>query len=470
MKGIKKIGSFALSAAMVAGLSTPVFASGTTSNTTQVTGGVTYTVTDADDNIIATTEVGTKVYDLNGENPVTTTSSATKNTLELHLVEGAVKQLNATASGTDKEVQWGYDLGSTDAAEKKAVTVDSDGTITVNTDDGTSSSEPIVLYAYTADSLNGNNVDVTKAITVNVYVEKLTGISLEFANKDTVYTTNDESSVTALYDKDDDLPEVTHSTAELKGSGSVHINHVAMGASATFNVSYEYGSNVSDDSDYNSLVKYTSDDPNFVSVTKASDSTGKVTVVGTGNSNGLARVYATLKKDYTTILSGSNYLYVISDESDSTPVYRLYNSNTGEHLYTVDANEALTLSNGGWNLEGINWNAPTSGTAVVRLYNSHVAGGEHVYTTDANEVAVLVAAGWTNEGTKFYSATSNYIPVYREYNPNAYSNNHNYTVNQSENFILVSLGWKAEGTAFYGISEGVMTKEAALTAIDEALD
>lgn len=38
------------------------------------------------------------------------------------------------------------------------------------------------------------------------------------------------------------------------------------------------------------------------------------------------------------------------------PVYRLYNPNNGEHLYTTDANEKETLYRShGWGYEGIGW-------------------------------------------------------------------------------------------------------------------
>ena len=138
-----------------------------------------------------------------------------------------------------------------------------------------------------------------------------------------------------------------------------------------------------------------------------------------------------------------------TETDDSVDVYRLYNPNTGEHLYTVNTNEATFLSSIGWRYEGIGWKAPASGNAVIRLYNPNAKGGEHHYTSNDSEIKMLVAHGWKKEGVAFYSASNSSYPVYREYNPNEFSNNHNYTTSVSEHNWLISLGWRDEGIAFY---------------------
>ena len=136
-------------------------------------------------------------------------------------------------------------------------------------------------------------------------------------------------------------------------------------------------------------------------------------------------------------------------------MYRLYNSNSGEHFYTANVGEKNHLANIGWIYEGIGWNAPkTSDYPVYRLYNGN--GGEHHYTMNKAEKDMLVRAGWKYEGIGWYSADpkdSDSIPLLREYNPNAFANNHNYTTSKPEHNWLISLGWKDEGKAWYALNK-----------------
>ena len=139
---------------------------------------------------------------------------------------------------------------------------------------------------------------------------------------------------------------------------------------------------------------------------------------------------------------------------ETQSMYRLYNSNSGEHFYTANVGEKNHLANIGWIYEGIGWIAPkTSDYPVYRLYNGN--GGEHHYTMNEAEKDMLVRAGWKYEGIGWYSADpkdSNSIPLLREYNPNAFANNHNYTTSKPEHNWLISLGWKDEGKAWYALN------------------
>lgn len=130
-------------------------------------------------------------------------------------------------------------------------------------------------------------------------------------------------------------------------------------------------------------------------------------------------------------------------------IYRLYNNNNKEHLYTSDANEKNQLPkiSKDWKYEGIAWYAPTSsGTQVYRVYNPK--SGEHLYTKDANEIKVLSSKyGWKKEGTAFYSGGN--TPVYRLYNAAAGVGSHFVTTSLNEKNSLVSRGWKYEGIAWY---------------------
>lgn len=79
--------------------------------------------------------------------------------------------------------------------------------------------------------------------------------------------------------------------------------------------------------------------------------------------------------------------------SSKSPVYRLYNPNSGEHFYTTNFYEGNSLKNVGWRDEGIGWQAANSGEPVYRLYNPNVKGGDHYYTLSKYEAQTLVNLG-----------------------------------------------------------------------------
>ena len=134
----------------------------------------------------------------------------------------------------------------------------------------------------------------------------------------------------------------------------------------------------------------------------------------------------------------------------STPMYRLYNSNSGEHFYTGSTQERDTLVRLGWTYEGIAWNAPiTMGDPVYRLYNPNT--GDHHYTMDATERDNVAAAGWIYEGVAWNSASASGVPIYRMYNPNAVSGIHHYTGSMEEVKMLESYGWIYEGIGWYSL-------------------
>lgn len=131
----------------------------------------------------------------------------------------------------------------------------------------------------------------------------------------------------------------------------------------------------------------------------------------------------------------------------ANPVYRAYNPNNGEHLYTLDAKEFKHITSNGWHNEGIAFMAETerNGRALYRVYNPN--SGLHHFTLDENEKNVLVSLGWNDENIAWYtSKNSQSKPVYRVYNPN--DGNHLHTIDAHEKDVLVSLGWQFEGLAF----------------------
>lgn len=152
-----------------------------------------------------------------------------------------------------------------------------------------------------------------------------------------------------------------------------------------------------------------------------------------------------------TSIDYSEFFTDNSSVPTSTPIYRLYNSNNLEHLYTSSLNEKNTLVNIGWGkFEGISYYAPISGgTPVYRLY--HKGLKIHIYTTDTNEKNVLSKSGWNYEGIVFYASTSSIenIPVYRLYNSGI--KQHLFTTDSNEKNVLSTLGWSYEGIAWYGL-------------------
>ena len=134
----------------------------------------------------------------------------------------------------------------------------------------------------------------------------------------------------------------------------------------------------------------------------------------------------------------------------TTPMYRLYNPNSGEHFYTGSIEERDNLVTAGWAYEGVAWNAPTnSGAPVYRLYNPN--SGDHHYTMSADERDMLVGYGWIYEGVAWNSATAENLPLYRLYNPNADCGSHHYTGSTEERDMLVGVGWIFEGIGWFGM-------------------
>ena len=76
--------------------------------------------------------------------------------------------------------------------------------------------------------------------------------------------------------------------------------------------------------------------------------------------------------------------------------------------------EASYISSVGWFYEGVGWMAPKkSKSPVYRIYNPN--SGDHLYTLDLPEYRYLDSIGWNGEGIAFYSDDEKTIPIYREY-------------------------------------------------------
>ena len=96
-----------------------------------------------------------------------------------------------------------------------------------------------------------------------------------------------------------------------------------------------------------------------------------------------------------------NWLTDAGESKATFDIYRLYNSNTGAHLFTINPIEkSLAESNFGYTYEGIVGNAyaaSTTGTdAVYRFHNSGI--NSYSYSEDAS----AFSGAWANEGIAFY--------------------------------------------------------------------
>lgn len=172
-----------------------------------------------------------------------------------------------------------------------------------------------------------------------------------------------------------------------------------------------------------------------------------------GDNNKVPSSLASQYPNYGVQLTASNINWIQNNVPalKSTALYRVYNPNNGEHLYTKSLYETTTLSKTGWNYEGVNSQQPATGNAVYRLYNPN--SEEHFYTTSSFERDSLVKAGWRFEQIAFYSDTAKHTPIYRLFNPNAKGKqiSHFYTSSSAERDSLVKIGWRYEQISWYGL-------------------
>lgn len=128
-------------------------------------------------------------------------------------------------------------------------------------------------------------------------------------------------------------------------------------------------------------------------------------------------------------------------------MYRAYNPNNGEHLFTANKKEYDFLSANGWNAEGEAWIAPKGdlpgATKMTRMYDEN--SGEHHYTKNPKEIEFLEKSGWKNEGEKWATAAENEHVIHRLYNPNeTRAGRHHYTLADKEKDFLANNGWNWE--------------------------
>jgi len=139
------------------------------------------------------------------------------------------------------------------------------------------------------------------------------------------------------------------------------------------------------------------------------------------------------------------------------PLYRLYSPTTKDHLITLDPNEYTTLGSNGWTQQGQvglaypNSSTPADGTyPVYRLYNS--ATQQHLWTMDPNESNRLVQSGWQQQGIGYRAypyQVRGTVALYRL--ASADHTYHTWTSNYNEYMSLTASGggWVREGISAF---------------------
>lgn len=181
-------------------------------------------------------------------------------------------------------------------------------------------------------------------------------------------------------------------------------------------------------------------------VATVNSKTGEVTIKGVGTTTVTAAAAA--GKNYKA--KSISYTLKVT-KKDIIPVYRLFNTRTGEHFYTASTTErSQYLKVGNWKSEGVAWYAPRkSSEPIYRLSNPN-NGNEHHYTKSLKEKDWLVGLGWRYDCIAWYSDTDKLVPIYRHYHPIQRTGNHHYTTSKGEsNHIVKYEGWKYEGISFY---------------------
>ena len=148
-----------------------------------------------------------------------------------------------------------------------------------------------------------------------------------------------------------------------------------------------------------------------------------------------------------------------------SPVYRLYNKVTSEHLFTTNKNEydkyvnLLSQGKDFWIGEGIDWLSPKTGTNVKRLYNAGLGSlfrSSHYYTSDDAEIKDLTTnygwvedpeenwfmSGGTSGASTSATSTNNSLPIYTAYSE-ALGSSHHYTSSWDE-WRGLDGGWDKE--------------------------
>lgn len=163
------------------------------------------------------------------------------------------------------------------------------------------------------------------------------------------------------------------------------------------------------------------------------------------------------------VLEGKvGYVYP-NQESAPVPLYRAYNSKSGDHFYTSDLAEYTQAISGlgysGEGTAGYLYKSAVPGT--VELFRLFLPSkGKHFYTTNPAEKTSAINQGHkleTSPGFVSQSAGNGYYPLYRLFKPG--NSDHFYTMSETERDNATSkAGYVSEGIACYlKLNSGLLT-------------
>ena len=173
------------------------------------------------------------------------------------------------------------------------------------------------------------------------------------------------------------------------------------------------------------------------------------------------KIEGELSQSYTKAADGT-YTWYINTDSVNAPqnVARFVNLKSGEHLYTINADEirALKADTANWKLERADafqvlpWNTTVEGAVKVRRF-MNLKTGEFLYSTDAKESADLEKdPNWNGGGVAFCGVSKDKGYVITRVR-NVVNNAHVYCTSKAgEVGPLVATGiYEVEGWPFYAV-------------------
>lgn len=130
--------------------------------------------------------------------------------------------------------------------------------------------------------------------------------------------------------------------------------------------------------------------------------------------------FLTLLTVAVTIIVGHGFTNKVSADTTSKEIIinRVYNPNTGEHLFTPSIFEESYLIDIGWQGEGNAFFVPDptdtgtssdNGPYLRRLYNPNA--GEHFYTASGYEANYLVNHGWKRDFVTIPTAKKEFLLI-----------------------------------------------------------
>ena len=132
--------------------------------------------------------------------------------------------------------------------------------------------------------------------------------------------------------------------------------------------------------------------------------------------------------------------------------YRLLDPSNGQHYYTLDRLESISMQRQGWQLEDKQYMhyLPSESNKTTPLYRAfNPAKNEHFWTANKQEYDYIVEIGWIHDGIDghiFINQEYGTTPLFRFY---LGGHLHHYTADPNEKANLLASGWIYEGVVGY---------------------